>query len=67
MSDVMYLPEVAKRLGKTDEAVRQHIKKRSNAIPPFIRVGGRICFRVKDYETWLDSFVIENQPKKRGY
>ena len=66
MKDVYYIPEIANKLGKTEAAVRNLIAKRSNSIPPFVRIGGRVCFRVRDYDEWLAGFAIENQTKQRG-
>lgn len=53
MSDVLYIPELAHKLGTTEAAIRGHIKRRTNAIPPWFYRGTRIAWRPETVDKWL--------------
>jgi len=55
MSDVIYLPELARKLGMTEAAVRGHIQRRTDAIPPYFWLGKRIAWRSKSVDGWLEK------------
>lgn len=60
MSDVLYVPELAKKLGRTEKAVRSGLSKLRSGkqvdwMPPFFRLGNKYCWRVADVDRWLDE------------
>jgi predicted DNA-binding transcriptional regulator AlpA len=62
--DLFYIPECAKRLGKTDAAIRSMINRKSKAIPPFVRLpNGKIAWRERDYAQWLNNLSQESFSK----
>ncbi len=67
-SDLFYIPECAKRMGKTDAAIRNLICRKSASIPPYVRLpNGKVAFRERDYEKWLNDLHPETiQTKRRG-
>lgn len=54
-SDVLFLPDLARRLGLTEAAVRGHLRRGNfTAVPKPFRLGQRrLAWRLTDYETWL--------------
>ena len=52
-SDVMYLPQLAARLGMSVDAVRKHIQRNTGAVPPVFRLGRKIACRPATLERWL--------------
>lgn len=55
MSDVFYISDLAKKLNTTEASIRSALQKKSPAIPPAIRLGRRVAFRVSDYDKWLEE------------
>lgn len=53
MSDVLYIAEAAKRLGKTETALRALVQRGSANIPPALKVGGRWAFERRAFDRWL--------------
>lgn len=51
--DIYLVDDIAERLGMSVAAVRQAIKRRSDAIPPWTKRGNRIVFKRQEYEQWL--------------
>lgn len=39
----------------TAEAVRQQLRRDPSALPPFVKIGGRIYWRKSDVQKWLDD------------
>lgn len=67
---VYYVPDIAKILGKTESAVRNHIRRRDwSAIPSPVRIGGRLAWRQTDIDQWLEDktpISSQNQQAQRG-
>lgn len=55
MSDVLYIHQLAEKLDTSVEAIRGHIKRRTNAIPPWFYRGRRVVWRTTTVEQWLDD------------
>lgn len=58
MKAILYVEDIAERLGITPNAVRIRHQRRSQSIPkplPKERTGGKLAWRVRDYERWLDQ------------
>ncbi len=59
-SDVMYLPEAAKVLGKTETSLRAMIQRaeklgRRNTLPPYFKVGGKWAMTRSGVKSWLSA------------
>lgn len=54
-SDLMHIAELARVLDTTEEAVRQHIKRRTDAIPPWFWRGRRISWRRETVKKWSEE------------
>lgn len=58
-SDVIYIPEVARKMGMTEAAVRGHIQRNTDAIPPWFPLGKskrpRIAWRRSTVDAWLEK------------
>ena len=53
MSDVLYVPDLARKLGLTEAAVRGHVYRRTGAIPQPFPMGRRLAWRRATVEAWL--------------
>lgn len=53
--DVYYIDDMALRLGKSIEAVRQAVWRGDEWLPPHTKLGGRVVFKREEYEKWLAS------------
>lgn len=53
MADVIYLPELAEKLGTTTDALRGHIKRQTGAIPPYFRMGRKYCWTRESVDKWI--------------
>lgn len=71
-ADVIYIEDVAKRLGKTETAVRalfhrdSKLGSRKKTLPPAIRIGRRIAWRVADFDAWLAAKAGAKLPSSTG-
>ena len=50
---VLYLPQVAQRLGKTEGAMRAMIYRGAADMPPPFKLGGRYAWLESDLDAWL--------------
>ena len=58
MRAIIYVEDLAERLGITPNAVRLRYQRRSQSIPkplPKERTGGKLAWRLSDFERWLDQ------------
>jgi predicted DNA-binding transcriptional regulator AlpA len=62
-ADVIYVPELAKKLGKTEAAVRAAYYRKSDAIPPAFKMGRELAWRLSDVNDWLAK-KAEAKPSK---
>ena len=53
-SDFYVVKDMARLLGISIHATYWRVKAK-RGVPPALRVGGRICWRKKDYEKWLEN------------
>lgn len=65
---VLYLADLAAKLNTTESAIRNHLAKRTDAIPPGFKIGRRWAWTESDVTDWLDSRprVAQYPSKKRG-
>jgi len=52
---VLYVPDLARMIGKTDSAVRAGIQRGADWLPPAFLMGRRHAWRRADVERWLDA------------
>lgn len=55
MKDVMHMTELADKLETTVDAIRGHIRRRTDAIPPWFYRGKRIVWRIATVEKWMNE------------
>lgn len=53
MSDVLYIAQLAQRLGKTDAAVRAGLQRKADWVPPSFKMGSRHAWRPADVDRFL--------------
>lgn len=54
MTEVLFVPDLARKLGKTDAAIRAAAQRKSDAIPPPFRMGRKLAWRANKVDAWLD-------------
>jgi len=52
-ADVLYVPELAAKLGRSEAAVRMAVARRSDSVPRPFYLGRRIAWRREDVDGWL--------------
>lgn len=65
-SAVLYVPEMAKMLGRTEAAIRASVNRASDDIPPRLLIGRRICWRRETVKRWLKDREQPAKPAKAG-
>lgn len=68
-SDVLHVAQCAKKIGKTEAALRMAVARESDDIPPWFYMGRRIAWRVATVDKWLadrERKAIEERRKKRA-
>lgn len=58
MRSLLYVEDIAERLGITENAVRLRAHRLRPSIPPPLpkdRTEGKLAWRVQDFEKWLDQ------------
>lgn len=59
-SDVLYIPELAAKIGKTEVAVRAQVHRdakvgtRKKVLPAPFKLGGKLAWRRADVDAWLE-------------
>jgi hypothetical protein len=53
--DVLYVADLAARLGRTVPAIRQALRRKSSSVPHehVFALGGELVIKREDYEAWL--------------
>lgn len=54
-ADVLYVPELALKLGKTEAAIRQGLSRGADWIPPAFKMGSRIAWRLEDVDRFIEE------------
>ncbi|WP_347259003.1 hypothetical protein [Methylocaldum sp.] len=52
---ILYVPELARRLNRTEAAIRQAVLRESDSIPPGFKLGRRLAWKSSTVEKWLDK------------
>ena len=52
-SEVIYIPEIAKMIGKSDAAVRAMLHRTPNKLPPSFKIGRKHAWNRGDVKAWL--------------
>lgn len=60
-SDVLYVPDLARKLGRTESAIRTAVNRGANWLPPSFSMGRRLAWRAVD----VDRFLAE-QAQRTG-
>lgn len=60
--DVLYVPEMARKFGKTEAAIRQAVNRGAEWLPRPFKLGTRIAWRVAD----VDAFLAEQSKQTDG-
>jgi predicted DNA-binding transcriptional regulator AlpA len=51
--DVLYVPDVARRLGRSEPAIRSALARGSSWLPPSFKMGRRVAWRRVDFDRFL--------------
>lgn len=65
--DVLYVRDLAARLGRTEDAIRAAIRRQSASVPhehAFL-LGAEVVVKVDDYEAWLDAKRAAARPGRK--
>lgn len=54
-SDILYVPDLARKLGRTESAIRTAVNRGANWLPPSFPMGRRLAWRRVDVESFLTS------------
>ncbi|HYC87226.1 MAG TPA: hypothetical protein VEB86_18470 [Chryseosolibacter sp.] len=50
---ILYVPELARRLNRTEASIRQAILRKSDSVPPGFKLGRRLAWKSSTVEKWL--------------
>lgn len=53
--DVLYVPDLAQKLGRTESAIRTAVNRGATWLPPSFPMGRRLAWRRVDVESFLSS------------
>lgn len=53
--EILYVPDMAAKLGKTEAAIRQAFYRGADWLPKPFRMGSRIAWRVKDVDAFFEA------------
>lgn len=65
-SAVLYVPDLARMLGRTEAAIRASVNRESDDIPPRLQIGRRLCWRRETVQQWLKDREQPAKPAKAG-
>lgn len=52
-ADVLYVADLARKLGRTEGAVRMAVSRGAAWLPPAFKLGRRVAWRTSDVDAWL--------------
>lgn len=52
-ADVLYVPDLAQKLGRTDAAIRAAVNRGADWLPPSFPMGRRLAWRRADVDSFL--------------
>jgi predicted DNA-binding transcriptional regulator AlpA len=52
-SDVLYVPELARKLGRTEASIRSAVARGADWLPPRLTMGERLAWRRETVEAFL--------------
>lgn len=56
MSEILYVPDLARILGTTEASIRNHLQRETpGALPPGFKRGGKWAWYKKDVQRWLET------------
>lgn len=58
--DILYVADMARKFGKSERALRGLIHRKSEAIPPPMKLGKLYAWRRQEVESWLEARVAES-------
>lgn len=64
MTDILHIPELAHALNTTEAAIRQHIQRRTDAVPPWFRRGIKYCWNKETVDKWRMDREIETSNER---
>lgn len=59
MKDVIHILELSEKIGLTVDAIRGHMRRRTNAVPPWFYQGRLIAWRRETVDDWLEEQEAE--------
>lgn len=66
--DVLYVADLARRLGRTETAIRAALRRKSASVPHehAFMLGAEIAVRASDYSAWLDAKIARKPDARIG-
>lgn len=52
-SDLLYVADLARKLGRTEAAIRSAVNRKADWLPPAFPMGRRLAWRLADVEAFL--------------
>lgn len=53
--DILYIPDLARLLGRTETGIRQAAYRRSRSVPQAMKLGDRYAWKRAEVEDWLQQ------------
>lgn len=54
-ADVLYVEDMARKLGRTEAAIRQALNRGADWLPPAFKMGRRLAWRPADVDRFLEE------------
>lgn len=64
-TQVIYVPDLARMLGRTESAVRAEVNRGGKNLPPRLDMGRRICWLRATVEAWLKARELPAKGAKK--
>lgn len=63
-TDVLHVPELARKLGRTEASIRSSVNRGGEDLPPRLMIGRRLAWRAVTVEQWLAA--REQKPARKA-
>jgi len=65
MANIIYIPEMAQRLGRTEAAIRSALQEGRDTVPRYFKIGRRVCWTEEIYQAWLNKQIEKSDISQR--
>jgi predicted DNA-binding transcriptional regulator AlpA len=60
---VLYVPDLARMIGRTESAIRAGVQRGVDWVPPAFNMGRRLAWRREDVDAWLANRALPRSKK----